>query len=240
MTGAGSGIGKASAVAFAREGATIVATTRSNLDGLAGTVAAAPHAIEARQADSAVAGDVEATVAHAEQRFGRLDILVNNAGLVTEAPLTETTEEDWDRTIALNLKGPFLGCKYAIPAMRRAGGGSIVNIGSINSFVASPLEVAYCAAKGGLVMVTKCAALGYAADKIRVNAVCPGWIQTPSFDTYVAKHGLAEMQAMAQAVQPLGLGRPEQVAAAVVFLASDEASLVTGTSLLVDGGYTAQ
>lgn len=241
VTGAARGIGRAIAVAFAQEGAKVVITTDSNMAGLKETVSMAPEAIEMRQADSARGADVEAVVAYTEKRFGRLDILVNNAGIQTEATLVETTEEDWDRTIDIHLKGAFLGCKYAIPAMKRSGGGSIVNIGSVNSFVGETLHVAYCAAKGGMLMVTKCAAIEYAKDKIRVNTVCPGWIDTPLNTSYIEVMGGADKVAeMLAQRQLLGVGRPEQVAAATVFLASEEASLITGTSLIVDGGYTAQ
>ena len=215
-------------------------TTKSDRAGLGETVALAPGAMDGIVTDCANEHDVQALIAHVERKFGRLDILVNNAGIVSEAELTETSLTDWRSVIDTNLTGTFLGCKHAIPAMQRSGGGSIVNIGSINSFVASPLEIAYCAAKGGVVMITKCAALGYAKDRIRVNTVCPGWVQTPSLDRYAERHGRAVIEAAVAATQPLGLGQPEQVASAVVFLASDEASLITGASLLIDGGYTAQ
>ncbi|MGV8953238.1 MAG: SDR family NAD(P)-dependent oxidoreductase [Cypionkella sp.] len=242
VTGAAGGIGRAIAVCFATEGARVVISTAHNLAGLQETAMMAPEgSIITQQADSSIATDVEGLVRLAEERFGKLDILVNNAGILTDATLVETTEEDWDRTIDVNLKGTFLGCKYAIPAMQRAGGGSIVNIGSVNSFVGEPLHVAYCASKGGVLLITKCAAIEYAKDKIRANAVCPGWIDTPMNTEYIENlGGLAQVEAMLETVQPLGTGRPEQVAAAVLFLASDEASLVTGTSLLVDGGLTAQ
>lgn len=240
VTGAASGIGRGIAFAFAQQGAKVVITTNSNIAGLEETRNLAPDAIEARRADSAVAADVEAVVAYAEKRFGHIDILVNNAGIQTEATLVETTEEDWDRTIDVHLKGAFLGCKYAIPAMQRAGGGSIINIASVNSFVGETLHVAYCAAKGGMIMLTKCAAIEYAKDKIRANAVCPGWIDTPLNTSYVEAMGTEMVAKLLAQRQLLGMGRPEQVAAAAVFLASEEASLITGTSLIVDGGYTAQ
>lgn len=242
VTGAAGGIGRAIAVAFAHEGAKVVISTGRNEAGLRETQALAPSgSIEYRMADSSVAADVEALVTYAEERFGKLNIMCNNAGILTDATLVETTEEDWDRTIDVNLKGTFLGCKYAIPAMIRAGGGAIVNIGSVNSFVGEPLHVAYCASKGGVLLLTKCAAIEYAKEKIRANCVCPGWIDTPMNTTYIENlGGLQEVEEMLETVQPLGTGRPEQVAAAAVFLASDEASLITGTSLLVDGGLTAQ
>ncbi|MEO8006183.1 MAG: glucose 1-dehydrogenase [Betaproteobacteria bacterium] len=242
VTGAAGGIGRAIALAFANEGAKVVISTGRNEAGLRETrELAPPNSIECRVADSSVAADVKGLVEFAEKRFGKLDILCNNAGILTDATLVDTTEEDWDRTIDVNLKGTFLGCKYAIPAMIRAGGGSIVNIGSVNSFVGEPLHVAYCASKGGVLMITKCAAIEYASQKIRANVVCPGWIDTPMNTAYIENlGGLQQVEKMLETVQPLGTGRPEQVAAAAVFLASDEASLITGTSLLVDGGLTAQ
>jgi len=235
-------MGRAIAVTFAEEGAKVVISTGRNEAGLKETKALAPAgSIIAEMADASVASDMQRLVTIAEREFGKLDILVNNAGILTDATLVETTEEDWDRTIDVNLKGTFLGCKYAIPAMQRAGGGAIVNIGSVNSFVGEPLHVAYCASKGGVLLLTKCAAIEYAKDKIRANAVCPGWIDTPMNTEYIENlGGLAQVEEMLETVQPLGTGRPEQVAAAVLFLASDEASLITGTSLLVDGGLTAQ
>lgn len=242
VTGAAGGIGRAIAIAFVNEGAKVVATTSRNLAGLRETQALAPAgAIEILQADASLAADAMAMVRFAEDKFGHLNILCNNAGVLTDATVENTTEEDWDRTIDVNLKGPFLGCKYAIPAMRRAGGGSIVNIGSVNSFVGEPLHVAYCASKGGVLLLTKCVAIEYAKEKIRANAVCPGWIDTPMNTQYIENlGGLEKVEEMLESVQPLGTGRPEQVAAAAVFLASDESSLVTGTSILVDGGLTAQ
>lgn len=242
VTGAASGIGRAIAVAFANEGAKVIITTDRNLEGLKQTQALAPEgSIEYRLADSSRAKDIQEVVALAEDKWGRLDVLCNNAGIVTDAMLVDTTEEDWDRTINVNLKGTFLGCKYAIPAMKRVGGGSIINIGSINSFIGEPLHVAYCASKGGVLMLTKTAALEHAKDKIRVNVVCPGWVDTPMNTEYIENiGGRDKVDAMLETVQPLGTGQPEQIASAVVFMACDESSLITGTSLLVDGGFTAQ
>lgn len=242
VTGAASGIGRAIAVAFANEGAKVVATTDRNIEGLKETQAQAPEgSIEVKLADASKASDVQDVFAFAEETFGKLNVICNNAGIVTDAMIVDTTEEDWDRTIDINLKGAFLGAKYGIPALQRAGGGSIINLGSVNSFVGEPLHVAYCASKGGVLMLTKCAAIEYAKDKIRANVVCPGWIDTPMNTEYIENlGGLKEVEKMLETVQPLGTGRPEQVAAVAVFLASDESSLVTGTSILVDGGLTAQ
>jgi NAD(P)-dependent dehydrogenase (short-subunit alcohol dehydrogenase family) len=240
VTGAAAGIGRASALALAKEGAHVIATTARDVRGLEETRALAPdRRVETLQADASSADDWKRLIAHVQKKFHRLDILVNNAGVITEATLVDTTEADWDRTIDTNLKGTFLGCKYAIPLMIASGGGAIVNIGSINSFVGENLHVAYCASKGGVLLLTKCAAIEYSKDKIRANAVCPGWIDTKLNDPYIeTMGGRAKAEEICATVQPLGMGRPDQVATAVVYLASDEASLITGTSLLVDGGFT--
>ncbi|MGD9713609.1 MAG: SDR family NAD(P)-dependent oxidoreductase [Thermomicrobiales bacterium] len=243
VTGAATGIGRATAIAFASEGARVVISTRENMDGLLETqqLAGGEEKIIALRADSSVAADAKSLVDVAVSRFGKLDVLCNNAGIVTDALVIDMTEEDWDRVIDVNLKGTFLTTKYALPEMQRAGGGSIINIGSINSFIGEPLHAHYCASKGGVLMFTKTVALEHAKDKIRANVVCPGWIDTPMNTEYIAAlGGPEEVEKIVSASQPLGMGRPEQVAATVVFLASDESSLVTGTDLLVDGGFTAQ
>jgi NAD(P)-dependent dehydrogenase (short-subunit alcohol dehydrogenase family) len=240
--GAAGGIGRAIAVAYAHEGAKVVISTANNEKGLLETQSLAPDgAIAVRMANSSVAADIQALVAFAEEKFGRLDVMCNNAGIVASALTEDISEEDWDRVIDVNLKGPFLGCKYAIPAMRRAGGGAIVNIGSVNSFVGVPMYSHYCASKGGVLLLTKTVALEYAKEKIRANVICPGWIDTPMNQQYMEEVGGREkIEEICIPFQPLGYGRPDQVAAAAIFLASDESSLVTGTNLLVDGGFTAQ
>ena len=242
VTGAAGGIGRGIAIAFAQEGAKVVISTDRNQKGLAETRSLAPDgSIATRLSDASKAADMESLVAYAVSEFGRLDIMCNNAGIVTDALLADMTEEEWDRVIAVNLKGTFLGCKYAIRVMKKTGGGSIINIGSVNSFVGEALHSHYCATKGGVLMLSKCAALEYAADKIRTNVICPGWIETPLNYEYIANlGGLEKVEEMLKTVQPLGCGKPEDVAAAAVFLASDESRLITGTSIVVDGGLTAQ
>jgi NAD(P)-dependent dehydrogenase (short-subunit alcohol dehydrogenase family) len=242
VTGAAGGIGRAIALAFANEGARVIISTARNEKGLLQTQSMGPSgSIAVRMADASVAADVEGLVAFAEEKFGRLDVICNNAGVVTAALTEDLSEQDWDRVIDVNLKGTFLGCKYAIPAMKRVNGGSIVNIGSINSFVGVPMYSHYCASKGGVLLLTKTVALEHAKDKIRANVICPGWIDTPMNEASMEEMGgRSKMEEICLTVQPLGLGRPEQVAAAAVFLASDESSLVTGTDIVVDGGFTAQ
>jgi NAD(P)-dependent dehydrogenase (short-subunit alcohol dehydrogenase family) len=242
VTGAAGGIGRAIAIAYANEGAKVIISTARNEKGLLETQSMAPKgSIAVRMTDASVAADVQGLVALAEEKFGRLDVMCNNAGIATGAFTADMPEQDWDRVIAVNLKGTFLGCKYAIPAMQKVKGGSIVNIGSINSFVGVPMHGHYCASKAGVLLLTKTVALEYAKDKIRANVICPGWIDTPMNEPYMEEMGgRKKMEEACLALQPLGLGKPEQVAAAAVFLASDESSLITGTDLLVDGGFTAQ
>jgi dihydroanticapsin dehydrogenase len=242
VTGGASGIGRAIALAYANEGARVVIATARNEEGLIETQAMAPEGSIARfMADASIGTDIEALVAFTEEKFGRLDVMCNNAGVLACSPVEEMSEQEWDRVIDVNLKGTFLGCKYSIPAIRRAGGGSIINVGSVNSVVASAGYGHYCAAKGGVLMLTKAVALECAAKGIRANVICPGIIDTPMNAPFEEEMGgRKQFEDACLALQPLGLGTPAQVAAVAVFLAADESSLVTGTEILVDGGFTAQ
>lgn len=245
ITGAGGGIGRATAVLFAQQGAKVVV---SDLDErtaaeTARLLRAAGGEAEAIQGDVTQEADVERFVDFTVERFGRLDILFNNAGMTIPGSVTELTEEQWDAVLDVNAKGVFFGCKYGIPAMlSTAGGGSIINTGSGAGHVGTRRGAAYNAAKAAVVLLTKQVALDFARQNVRVNAVCPGMVDTGFMERVFKSRGdeVAARKAAEEAV-PMGrLARPEEVARAVLFLASDDSSYVTGSSLMVDGGYTAQ
>ncbi len=241
VTGAGSGIGRAAALGFARGGARVVAADVSSAGGQE-TV----RLLEAEggtgvfvKTDVRVAADVEAMVAAAGERFGRLDFAFNNAGVLGGgAPMVDFTEADWDDVMDVNLKGVWLSMKYEIPAMLESGG-AIVNTSSIAGLVGSQHSPAYAASKHGVVGLTKTAALQYAPQGIRVNCVCPAAVFSPMLETLVTRN--PQVGAKLKASQPnKRFASPEEVAAVVTWLCSDAASFVTGAALPVDGGYTAQ
>ena len=177
-------------------------------------------------------------VSEAVSRFGKLDILVNNAGIYRAHVVEETTVDEWDLVMGVNAKGVFLGTKYAIPEMRKAGGGSIVNISSVAGLVGSKQTTAYTASKGAVRLLTKSTAIQYASDGIRANSIHPGTIETPMTEGFLSDAAMREDRVNRT---PLGrLGRPEDVAYGALYLASDEASFVTGSELVIDGGRTAE
>jgi NAD(P)-dependent dehydrogenase (short-subunit alcohol dehydrogenase family) len=241
VTGAASGIGQAMALALAAEGARVTAAD-VNLDGLTATAAKATGTIRLQRCDVSRSDDVRSVVEETVKAFGGLHVLCNNAGISIPNRVTELSEADWDRTLAVNLKGVFLGCKYGIPAMLRSGGGSIINTGSVNSLVAEPYLSAYCASKGGVLMLTKEIALDFAREGIRCNCVCPGWVDTPINTPHAEMMGgLDKVLASLPEWQPIGRqGYPKEIASVVVFLASDESSFMTGSAVVVDGGMTAK
>jgi NAD(P)-dependent dehydrogenase (short-subunit alcohol dehydrogenase family) len=234
ITGAGSGIGAAIARKYVLHGAEVVAADISgNEAALAAELGASCLSVHADMTKSA---DVQSMLDLAIQRFGRLDILCNNAGIGGARALTaDVAEEDYDLIWAVNARGVFLGMRNAIPLMLRTGGGSIVNTASMASLVAFPEMVGYCAAKGAVLMMTKTTAVEYARKGIRVNAICPGVVRTG----LTARVSQELLDAASQAT-PMGrIAEASEVADLAVFLGSDESSFITGTSVVIDGGYTA-
>lgn len=241
VTGAASGIGRAIAEAFAGAGAQVVAADR-DADGAARVTAALTAAgadalavsCDVSDADS-VRGLINQTVA----RFGGLDILVNNAGTGESAgPVHETPEASFDRVIAINLRGVFLGMKYAVPVLLQRGGGRIINVASVAGVTGLPNAVAYSASKAAVIQMTKVAAREYAASKILVNTISPGWVDTPMVEQAVAHGGESFRKATLRALPVGRYGRPEEIAAGALFLATD-ATFMTGANLILDGGITA-
>lgn len=241
VTGAASGIGRAIAERYAAEGARVLV---ADLDGEAGEAVAAELGGSAlsQAADVARAEQVEALVSRAVTEWGGLDAWVNNAGIGVAATTPETSEEDWDRLMAVNLKGTFLGMKYAIPAIRDSGGGAVVNISSVAALVGVPDRAAYCAAKGGILALTRAAAIDHVAEGVRINAICPGTVDTPWVRRITESYPDPEAaRAAMRARQPHGrLVTAEEIAAMAAYLASDEAGSVIGAAMVVDGGMTAR
>ncbi|MER6809449.1 SDR family NAD(P)-dependent oxidoreductase [Actinomadura nitritigenes] len=237
VTGAGSGIGRATAIALAGNGAAVAV-----LDIDEGTAAETAEMIEkaggqavASTVDIADERSVRAAVERTVTAYGRLDYAVNNAGMSSRRPLDQMTLDEFERVVRVNLSGTFLCMKYELPLLK--GGGAIVNVASNGGLAAIPNAPAYVAAKHGIVGLTKVAAVDYAADGIRVNAVCPGPTLTPGFERWAAGTDIIERQA---AATPLGrLAAPEEVAAAAVWLCSDAATYVTGIAMSIDGGRRA-
>jgi NAD(P)-dependent dehydrogenase (short-subunit alcohol dehydrogenase family) len=243
VTGGGSGIGRAIAQAFAREGARVTVTGR-RAEKLAETMEAIRTAGGeglAVACDVTKAKDAERVVAETEKKFGRIDVLVNNAGMLSVSTIENIQEEEWDRLMATNVKGPFLMSRAVLPALRRAGGGSIVNIGSILGLVAMKDRAAYCASKGGVTMLTKAMALDHAKDKIRVNCICPSIVETELVRGLFSesKEG-RKLRDARLATLPAGrFGKPQDVAELAIYLASNESSWMTGTAIPLDGGLSA-
>jgi NAD(P)-dependent dehydrogenase (short-subunit alcohol dehydrogenase family) len=243
VTGAASGIGRETALAFAREGAKVVAADISE-QGNQETV----HLIEdqggqaiAVKCDVTRSEDVKAALDKTVEAFGRLDFAFNNAGIEPRnpAPTAEYEEEEWNRIIDINLRGVFLCMKHEIPLILKQGGGALVNTSSGAGIIGIKGSPAYTAAKHGVIGLTKAAALDYAAQNIRVNAVCPGYIDTPMMGRFTG--GTDEGRAQVIAEEPIGrMGKPEEIAAAVVWLCSDAAAFMVGHAMVIDGGQTVQ
>jgi len=238
ITGAGSGIGRQAALLFSKEGAAIAAVD-VNEQAAKETAAMIPEAIAIR-ADVSKASDCQAMVEVAEQAFGRLNVLFNNAGIMhaKDDDSVSTDEAIWDVTLDVNAKGVFLGCKYGIPALRRAGGGSVINTASfVARLGAATPQIAYTASKGAVLAMTRELAVIHAREKIRVNALSPGPLRTELLMSYL---NTEEKRKRRLVHVPMGrFGEAEEIARAALFLASDESSYMTGTEFLVDGGLTA-
>ncbi|KUM25992.1 3-beta hydroxysteroid dehydrogenase [Mesorhizobium loti] len=245
VTGAGLGLGRASSLLLASEGAKLVV---SDIDeSLAGNTAAeiakaGGEALAIRH-DVSKPEDWPIAMAAIEQRFGRLDVLVNNAGIAIAKNIEDTTLAEWRRTMAVNLDGVFLGCQEGIRLMKKSGGGSIINLSSIDGIIGEAELAAYCASKGGVRTLTKAVAVHCAEQRygIRCNSIHPGYIWTPQTENYLRDLGtLDQEKAKALSRHPIGfLGEPSDIAWMVLYLASDESKFVTGSEMVVDGGYLA-
>ncbi len=242
ITGAGSGIGRESALLFAHEGASVVVAEVNDGAGreVAAEIEKAGGSALFVHADVSHARDAEAMVAAAEKKFGKLDVIFNNAGIFPseDDSVVNTSEETWELVMRVNLKGVFLGCKYAIPAMLRAGGGSIVNTASFVALMgAATPQIAYTASKGGVLAMTREIAIEFARKGIRANALCPGPVDTPLLQKLLSDP-VRRARRMVH-IPPGRLAQPKEVAQAALFLASDDSSYINGSTFTVDGGITA-
>jgi len=244
VTGGSLGIGYATARAFLAEGARVAITAR-DAPRLARAVRTLRRVgrVEGIPGDVSRAEDARHFIAKASRRLGPLDVLVNNAGIWVNKLLHETTERDYDAEMGINLKGAFLCSKYALPGMRRRKRGSIVNVSSISGLVGSVGSSIYCASKAGMILMTQSMALEYAKDGIRVNAICPGEVDTPMNEKAARDMGLTRARYIRRVSKEIPMGRfaaPDEIARAILFLAGDDSSYMTGTALVVDGGFVAR
>lgn len=243
VTGAAMGIGAGIASVLAQEGArVVVADVNAEGERTADRLRRAGGEAIFVKTDVADEAQIRRMVDQALAEYGKLNILVNNAGIGVYTPVHETALQDWERCLRVNLTGPFLCAKYALPYLKAAGSGSIVNIASVHAYQNVGGTAPYAASKGGLVALTRVMAIDYAKDKIRVNAICPGWVFTPLIEgIFRASGDFDGMKRQVEQRQLLGrLGTPEDIGRAVLYLASDDSSFVTGVSLFVDSGLTAQ
>jgi meso-butanediol dehydrogenase / (S,S)-butanediol dehydrogenase / diacetyl reductase len=240
VTGAGSGIGRAIALAYAREGARValVGRRKERLEAVAKEVGNSPLVISA---DVSRQSDIDRVMNEVAERLGVLNVLVNNAGLLHIGTAEQITEAQWDATFNVNVRGLWLMSRSALPYMRKAGGGSIINVASVLGINGARYRASYAPSKGAVILLTKCMAIDHGADKIRVNAICPSFVETELTADVLRKSPDPEAVRRERiGVHPMGrLGQPEDMAGLAVYLASEESSWVTGAALPVDGGYLA-
>ena len=243
VTGAASGIGRASAIAFAREGARVVVADRNEKEGeeTASAIKAEGHQAVFAQVDVAREAEIARMIGETADRWNRIDILFNNAGVLLVKPVEQMSEEEWDRVMAINVKAAFLAIKHVVPHMRRGGKGAILNTGSIGSFTGQVGTPAYSASKGAIALLTKSLALDLGRDNIRVNCVCPGITDTPMLREHLGHGTEGENRIRARLARvPTGkILSPEDVARAAVYLVSDESEGITGILHVIDGGLIA-
>jgi len=245
VTGGALGIGRACCEVLANEGAKVAVTDILDKEGkkLAEEIKSSGGTAEYWHLDVSSEGEVGKVFEGVRKKFGKIDVVVSNAGIAgVDKPTHEITEKEWDRLMAINVKGVFFCTKHAIPHMRKAGGGSIINLSSIYGIISAPDIPPYHASKGAVRLMTKTDALLYAKDKIRVNSVHPGFIWTPLVEDYLRSKGSVEEGRKAlDSLHPIGhVGEPNDIAYGVLYLASDESKFVTGSELVIDGGYTAR
>jgi len=243
VTGGSSGIGFATAKAFLQEGAKVAVTGRNASRLAKATRELRRHGrVLGIRGDVSKAEDAKRFVIRTEKALGPLDVLVNNAGIYLQKSTERMTEHEWDSVLDVNLKGTFLCTKYALPGMIRRKHGNIVNVASDSGLVATPLSSAYCASKGGIVLFTRVLAVDHAKDGIRVNAICPGEVDTPMLDRDAAASGLGRAtyyRRLVASIPQKRAARPDEIARAIVFIASDETPFMTGAAISIDGGWTA-
>ena len=248
VTGAGSGIGREIALLFARQGAQVVIADRDTAaaEAVAGEIVADGGSASTQQLDVADEAQVQAAFDATAQRFGRIDIVVNNAGISHVGNILETSADDWDRVMGVNARGVFLCTKAGVAQMlaQEPHGGSIVNIASVAGMIAVDRRFPYSASKGAVISITRSVAIDFATTGVRVNAICPGTVHTPFVEGYLARNfpdNADEVRQQLHARQPIGrMGRPDEIASAALYLASEEAAFVTGSCLVIDGGWTAK